>query len=62
MSRFLGGTRYLVLIPIFGLALAAAAFFVFGGINLIHLVVVRVLEGLHIIAAEVHEEEVPIVI
>ena len=62
MSRFLAGTRFLVLIPIIGLALAAAAFFVFGGFNLIQLVVVGILEGLHIIAAEAHEEDIPIVI
>ena len=37
MTRFLIGTRYLILIPILGLALAAAAFFIFGGIGLIRL-------------------------
>jgi uncharacterized membrane protein YqhA len=62
MSSFLAGTRYLVLIPILGLALAAAAFFVVGGVNLIHLVIVRILEALHIIAAQSHEEEIPVVI
>jgi uncharacterized membrane protein YqhA len=34
MTRFLLNTRYLILIPIVGLALAAAFFFVFGGIGL----------------------------
>lgn len=37
MSRFLTGTRYLILIPILGLAIAAACFFIFGGIGLIRL-------------------------
>jgi hypothetical protein len=37
MQRFLGGTRYLVVIPIIGLALAASAFFVVGGVRLIGL-------------------------
>jgi uncharacterized membrane protein YqhA len=37
MSRFLLHTRYLILIPIAGLAIAAAFFFVFGGIGLIRL-------------------------
>ena len=37
MRRFLIGTRYLILIPILGLALAAAGFFIFGGIGLIRL-------------------------
>ena len=38
MSRFLIGTRYLILIPILGLAIAAASFFVFGGIGLVQLI------------------------
>lgn len=37
MTRLLLGTRYLILFPILGLALAAVAFFVFGGIGLISL-------------------------
>lgn len=39
MSRFLIGTRYLILIPILGLAVAAAGFFVFGGIGLFQLII-----------------------
>jgi len=35
MPRLIGWTRYLVLIPIIGLLLASAAFFVFGGIGMI---------------------------
>jgi uncharacterized membrane protein YqhA len=50
------------LIPICGLALAAAAFFVVGGFNLIRMVVVRVLEILRIVAAESHEEEIPVAV
>jgi hypothetical protein len=30
MSRILSGTRYLVAIPVIGLAIAASVFFVFG--------------------------------
>lgn len=37
MKRFLVGTRYLILIPILGLAVAAICFFVFGGIGLLRL-------------------------
>lgn len=37
MTRFLTSTRYLILIPILGLALAAAAFFIFGGLGLVRL-------------------------
>jgi uncharacterized membrane protein YqhA len=62
MARFLAGTRYLVLLPILGLALASGAFFVVGGYGLIRLIVVTLLEALHIIAAEAHAEEVPVVV
>ena len=34
MQRFLGGTRYLIILPIIGLAIAAAFFFILGGIGL----------------------------
>jgi uncharacterized membrane protein YqhA len=37
MARILKGTRYLILVPILGLAIAAAIFFVLGGIGLIRL-------------------------
>jgi uncharacterized membrane protein YqhA len=37
MSRLFAGTRFLILIPIIGLAFAAALFFVFGGFGLIRL-------------------------
>lgn len=37
LSRLLLRIRYLILVPILGLALAAAAFFVFGGIGLLKL-------------------------
>jgi uncharacterized membrane protein YqhA len=39
MSRILGGTRYLVVIPVIGLAIAASVFFIFGGIGLIRLLI-----------------------
>lgn len=39
MAHILTRTRYLILIPIVGLALAAAFFFVFGGIRLLTLIV-----------------------
>ena len=45
MSRFLIGTRYLILIPILGLALTAAAFFIFGGIGLIRLLFKLIING-----------------
>lgn len=51
MQRFLNGTRYLIVIPVLGLAIAAAFFFVFGGIGLLRLLfhffleVIEVLSG-----------------
>jgi len=62
MSRFFVYTRYLIIIPIIGLGLAAAAFFVFGGFGLIRLIVEAIGELLGLIHPEVHEEELPFVI
>ena len=45
MTRILLNTRYLILIPILGLALAAAFFFVFGGVGLIGLLFELATEG-----------------
>ena len=45
MSRLLSGTRFLVVVPVIGLALTAGAFFVFGGINLIRLLFDALLHG-----------------
>lgn len=39
MQRFLGGTRYLIILPILGLAVAASFFFVFGGIGLFKMLI-----------------------
>ena len=39
MQRFLGGTRYLVIVPVIGLVIAASFFFIFGGIGLIRLLI-----------------------
>ncbi|HCB49324.1 MAG TPA: hypothetical protein DEP47_07345 [Chloroflexi bacterium] len=50
------------MIPIIGLGLAAAAFFLFGGINLIILLFVSVAVGLGLMEAEAHAEEIPIII
>lgn len=45
MTRFLLNTRYLILIPILGLAVAAAFFFIFGGIGLIRLLLELLLQA-----------------
>lgn len=45
MSKLLAGTRYLVVVPVAGLSLAAAAFFVFGGFGLIKLLLETILAG-----------------
>lgn len=39
MLRLIVGTRYFIILPVIGLALAAATFFIFGGIGLIRLLV-----------------------
>ena len=61
MNRFFAGTRYLIIIPIIGLGLAAAAFFLFGSIGLIRLLVESIADYLGIIELH-HEEEIPFMI
>jgi uncharacterized membrane protein YqhA len=62
MSRFFVATRFLIIIPILGLGLAAAAFFFFGGINLLWLIVQTIGPLLHLMEPQAHAEEIPIVI
>ncbi len=62
MSRFLSGTRFLVLVPILGLALAAGVFFVFGGFQLISLIVKSLIEYVAGTYVPPHGEEAPFVI
>ena len=54
MTRFITGTRYLVIVPVIGLALAAGAFFLFGGLQLILLLATRLMEVMRDTGA-VHE-------
>ena len=53
MSRFFAAARYLIIIPIVGLSLAAAAFFVVGGFNLILLLVRGIGGALGFVTVEV---------
>ena len=62
VPRVLSGTRYLVLVPIIGLALAAGLFFVFGGIGLIRFLVEAVIGFFAGAQAEAHAGEIPIAI
>ena len=48
MANLLLKSRYLILLPILGLALAAAVFFVLGGIGLIRLLYESVLTVLNV--------------
>jgi uncharacterized membrane protein YqhA len=58
LPRTLVATRYLVLIPIVGLALSAAMLFIFGGINLIKLLYETTLVYLGL--AHAHQSDIPI--
>lgn len=62
MKRFFAATRYLIIVPIIGLGLAAAAFFLFGGFNLLAILVETTGEALGLIAVEHQAEEFPIII
>jgi len=55
MSRFLSATRYLVVLPVLGLAIAASVFFVFGGIGLIRMLVELTIEALGALSGAAHE-------
>ena len=57
MTRLVAGTRYLIIIPIIGLGLAAAAFFVFGGFLLIQLIIQSALDFFGIIPLDAHSAE-----
>ena len=58
LPRTLIATRYLVLIPIIGLALAAAMLFIFGGFNLLKLIIDTTL--IYLGLSEAHETGLPI--
>lgn len=62
MSRILSGTRYLIVIPVVGLAVAASVFFIFGGIGLISLIIQIVAELISNIDAETVSTERGLVI
>ena len=62
MARFLSSTRFLVIVPVAGLALAAGVFFVFGGINLIVTIAEAVTGLLQGHPPETSGEEIPFVI
>ena len=62
MSRFLSGTRFLVIVPILGLALAAGVFFVFGGFQLISLIITSLIEYVSGTYVEPHGDKLPFVI
>jgi len=62
MSRILSSTRFLVIIPILGLALAASVFFVFGGYGLIKLIVEGLIAYFSHAASAAHGEEIPFVV
>jgi uncharacterized membrane protein YqhA len=62
MNRFFVATRYLIIVPIIGLGLAAAVFFLFGGIGLIRLLIEAMGQYFGLIHVEHAGEELPIVI
>lgn len=62
MSRILSGTRYLVVIPVIGLAIAASVFFIFGGIGLIRLLIELVISLFNNISQETTGSERGLVI
>lgn len=62
MSRILSGTRFLVVIPVIGLAIAASVFFVFGGIGLIRLLIELTIAAISNLTQETHATDRGLVI
>ena len=62
MSRFFVATRYLIILPIIGLGLASAIFFVFGGFGLLRLLFESLMEYFGLMHFEHAGEELPFVI
>jgi uncharacterized membrane protein YqhA len=62
LVRIIASTRYLVIVPIIGLALAAGTFFVFGGFGLIRFLVEAIMEFVLGTGAEAHPDDIPIAI
>lgn len=55
MQRVIGSTRYLVVLPVIGLAIAASVFFVFGGIGLIRLLVELTITAIGSLTGAAHQ-------
>ncbi|MEZ4768258.1 MAG: YqhA family protein [Caldilineales bacterium] len=53
MQRMLTGTRFLIIIPVIGLVLASAIFFIFGGIGLIRMLFELVRSAIEVLTGEV---------
>jgi uncharacterized membrane protein YqhA len=62
MTRFFLATRYLILLPIIGLGLAAGVFFIFGGYGLLRLIFEVISEGLGLSEVAHEGEGLPVVI
>ncbi|NJN83059.1 MAG: YqhA family protein, partial [Caldilineaceae bacterium] len=56
MGKVLTGTRYLIIVPIIGLILAAGVFFVIGGFSLIRLIGEAVLASFRLIEPDQHAD------
>lgn len=54
MQRFLNSTRYLIIVPVLGLAIAAGFFFIFGGIGLLRLLFHVLMEAIEVLSG--HQE------
>jgi uncharacterized membrane protein YqhA len=57
MQRVLSSTRYLVVLPVIGLAIAASVFFVFGGIGLIRLLIELTIAAIGSLTGSAHGSE-----
>lgn len=62
MAHVLKGTRYLILVPILGLTIAAGLFFVLGGVGLIRVVISAALQAIGLAPPDEHAGDTNLVI
>lgn len=62
MNKLFVRSRYLIIIPVFGLIIAASFYFIFGGISLLYIVGESLLDALGVIEATTGHDSLPLAI
>lgn len=62
MNKLFSGSRYLIIVPVFGLIIAASFYFIFGGISLLVIMAEALLDATGIIEANAGHDTLPLAI